>query len=453
MTTTTFKDTVRCLLTLAAAFCASTVWAQDTESTPLAGSYDFLAVKNLSLKTTQVFDGDDAKDWTGEGFHAGIQTLSFTLYNCKEIPKDFIIPENPALIFEVKDMDGNVVSRQEKDLTQDFRKMKFSKNVSINMNMMLAVARGGEYQFTAEIAPELFSYDKAITLIDEQGVHITNKNTTVDRPLSPRLIITSGYPYNPSEIAGEKNIHWQLTSVKTPNEIIDQLDEVFELISDRPTLAAVDTLYMTVDNLQPGEYQYTITSEFAPANCTFISKVNDVLKPEISLDKSTYVFGEDKEAVVTVDMSYGYPYVGKGADSAKPTVLVRADLLNEQTSESYSDEAWADSDMHCTAVIKVPLEKVTEENLTENKGEIPLNITIFFNDMAQFDTTVKIPFEGEYSGITNIIVDNSGVGASDSESAANIIYDLSGRRVNHNNLVPGVYIKVSGATREKILIP
>lgn len=48
------------------------------------------------------------------------------------------------------------------------------------------------------------------------------------------------------------------------------------------------------------------------------------------------------------------------------------------------------------------------------------------------------------SGIVNVAID---VNHNDSR-----LYDLSGRRVSNSNLVPGVYIKVSGATKEKVLI-
>lgn len=57
-----------------------------------------------------------------------------------------------------------------------------------------------------------------------------------------------------------------------------------------------------------------------------------------------------------------------------------------------------------------------------------------------------VEVKSEPSSVSSIGIDMNSV-------PANIIYDLSGRRVDTNSLVPGVYIKVSGATREKILIP
>lgn len=184
--------------------------------------------------------------------------------------------------------------------------------------------------------------------------------------------------------------------------------ETFELKSETSTLAADATLNLTVEDIEPGEYLYTLTSDFAPANYSFKAYVYDVLMPEISIDKSVYTVGESREAIVKVEMDYGYPYVGAATSSDKPTVTVNAELLNEVTSVSYSDEAWADSDMHCIAEIKIPLEKVTEETVTENKGEIPLNLSILFNDAIKYETTISLPFVGGSSGIHDIDADNSG---------------------------------------------
>lgn len=303
-------------------------------------------------------------------------------------------------------MDGNIVGNDYTDLSHFFNKLNLVENVLDGHGVGVAIYRGGKYKLTATITPGLFSYETDMVLPDEPGIQIFNTNSNIDEPVIPSLTITSGYPYVPEQFAGEKHLHWQLTSVKSPSEVIVERDEVFELKSETPTLATIAKFNLAVEGLEPGEYLYTITSDYEPANYTFKAIVKDVLRPEISLDKSIYTVGENKEAVVRVDMNYGYPYVGVGSTSDKPTVTVNADFLDEKTSDSYTDETWADSDMHCVAEIRIPLTKVTEDIVKENDGKIPLHLSVLFNSSVQFETTLSIPFESCPSGIQDIDVVN-----------------------------------------------
>lgn len=402
-----FKVFVRCIIVMIMLW-PSTLWAQEAQYTPLEGPFDFLAVKDLSLKTDRVYEYGEVKEWTGDGFHAGIQLFKFTLFNCKDIPKDIEVPKKVILTCTVKDMDGNVVACAENDMTKDFNKLKFLQKLTAYANVFTGVIRGGNYTFTAEISDGLFSYQTELELPDEPSIQIFGKTTTVEDPLCPEIILTSGYPYNPADFSGEKQLHWQMASVDSPEEVIARNDETFELLSETPTLAAVDTLFLEVKDLEPGEYQYSLTSNYAPANYSFIAKVYDVLKPVISFNKTSYVIGQNDEAEIKIEMSYRYPYVGKPASSTgKPTVEVIATLVDQATSVSYSDDAWANSDMHCDAELKVPLGNVSEEIVKANDGKVPLRIQIKFNGNSEFDETVPIPFDYVSSGIVNIDMDNT----------------------------------------------
>ncbi len=404
---TTLTRSVRFLKVVVAMLCSTSLWAQEVESTPLAGPYDFLAIKDLQLKTVQVIEYDLKKTWEGDSLHAGLLEIDFVLHNCKDIPKNLEMPEKPLTIIEVKDMDGNIIVRKEKDLTYTFNRLKFSKSFSEAITLTVAVPYGGVYNMSVIISPALYSYEEELLLADEPGIRIFGMTTTVKTPLCPEIVFTSGYPYNPADFSDVKTLNWKIAAAKSPSEPIAEDDEIIEFISKSPTLAAVDSLYLQVNDLVPGEYIYTLTSDFAPANYSFTAKIHDVLVPEISLDKEKYVVGESQEAVVKLIMNYGYPYVGVTEYSSTPTVKVTAELLGEKTSVSYSDEAWADSDMHCTAELKLPLDKVTEEIAKENKGEVPLHLTVMFNDVTQCETTIAIPFAGDYSGIGHITVDDS----------------------------------------------
>ena len=229
----------------------------------------------------------------------------------------------------------------------------------------------------------------------------------VDTSLGPQIFLSGGYPYNPTDFTGTKHLHWQIAPSDAPDAVIKEKDETFELKSESADLAPVDSLRLEVENLRPGTYLYTLTSDFAPANHSFTFEVYDILAPDITFDKEVYTVGESRDVIVKVDMSYGYPYVGTGSSSGEPTVTVCAELFGEETSVSYSDEVWADSDMHCIAEVKVPLDKVTAEAVKENKGELPLNLPILFNGTTKYIAAIPLSFDTDSSGIHGINAVNS----------------------------------------------
>lgn len=412
--------------------------AQDSDYTPLSGYYDFLAVRDIELSTEEVLVYGQLTPWTSGGLHAGVVGLHFNLFNCDDIPKPIILPENPSFIYTVKDLEGNIVARNEVSLESQFGSLRFVKKFSRKCTTGLLVKRGGKYTITLEITPELYSYETEITLVDEPKMHVFDITTTVDTPLCPKVVMSSAYPYNSADFSGKKHLHWTLASGDSPDEIIAEKDEYFELKSEISDLAAVDSLTLTVANLNPGNYLYTLTSDFVPANYSFTASVHDVLDPEITLDRVSYTVGESKEAIVKVDMSYGYPYVGAYSLSDEPTVTICADLLGEETSVSYSDEAWADSDMHCMAEVKIPLEKVTAEAVTENRGELPLHLSILFNGTTKYETALSLHFDCDSSGIHGINTDYSDkskvryfniLGVEVDESYRGLVITSDGRKI------------------------
>lgn len=406
MTTNYIKTALKYLVVCIYMLQATNLRAQDADYTPLPGDFDFLAVRDIKFSTKEVLDYGQLIPWTGKELHAGVVEMYFHLFNCKDIPKPIDLPDNPAYIWTIKDLEGNKVLSHEVSLQSAFNSLRWTHKLVYKHANHLLVKRGGKYTISLEITPGLFSYETEITLVDEPNMLVYDRSTTVDALLSPKLIMQSGYPCTPADISGKKHLHWTLASADAPDDIIAEKDEVFELKSETPDLAAVDSLTLSPVNLQPGEYRYTLTSDFAPANYSFAAKVFDVLNPDITLDRESYTVGESKEAIVKLDMSYGYPYIGVDSSSDKPTVTVCANLLGEETNVSYSDEVWADSDMHCLAEIKLPLEKVTAEVVKENKGELPLNLSILFNGTAKYMTALPLSFDTDSSGIHGINADN-----------------------------------------------
>lgn len=418
----------------------STTVGQNVEYIPLAGSYDYLAVKNVIIKTTKVIEYGDPKEWHGDGLHAGLEMFGITLFTCKEIPDEVVIPENPRLIYEVSDLEGNVVMHAEQDLTETFRMLQFTSSYSTSPTHGFTILRGGEYKFKAEITPDLYTFETKVTLPDEPGMQIADNSTIVGASLQPKMTFTSGYPYEVADFVGQKHLHWTFATANDPTTAIVERDEVFELKSNTPTLAAMDSLRLDAgDNIEPGKYIYTLVSDFAPANYQFNAFVKDTFKPEISLDRNTYKVGESTEAVVTLDMNYRYPYVGSKDGFAEPTVTVSAKLLEETTSKDYSDPAWADSDMHYTATLKIPLDKVTAKVVNEYEdGKIPLEIVVKFNGAQKYETTLNLTFDTDDSGVGNVIIDNAAkpvvkyynvFGVEVGESYHGIVITSDGRKI------------------------
>lgn len=406
MTAKIIKAAAKCLMVYACMLQAPGSWAQEADYTPLSGDFDFLAVRITELSTTHVLDHGNMIECDGDGLHAGIQRLCLNLFNCKPIQKNITLPDDPKSICKIKDMDGNVVANDENFLDATFKKMRSSRKLNTYVKSNLLVKRGGKYIISSEITPGLYYSETEITLPDEPCIHVFDKASKVDTLLGPKIFLSGGYPYDPADFTGAKHLHWQIAAADAPDAVIDEKDEIFELKSESADLAPVDSMRLDVGKLRPGIYLYTLKSDFAPANHSFTFKVYDVLAPDITFDKEVYTVGESREAIVKVDMSYGYPYVGAGSSSGEPTVTVCADLLGEETSVSYSDEAWADSDMHCIAVAKVPLDKVTTVAIKENKGELPLHLSILFNGTTQYETALSVHFDSDSSGIHGINADN-----------------------------------------------
>lgn len=62
--------------------------------------------------------------------------------------------------------------------------------------------------------------------------------------------------------------------------------------------------------------------------------------------------------------------------------------------------------MHCTATLKVPLDKVTADIVKEDDGKVPLEVTVNFNGRQAYQTQLELPFETDGTGIDGITADD-----------------------------------------------
>lgn len=401
------------------------IQAQETTAVPLPGDLDFLEVSNCRLYTTVIFEDGSPVIWSGSEMHTGMQAFSLALSSCKDVPKNFTAPKEPKFFFTIEDPDGNVVASSEKDISSDFRKLAFVSHFKANYSASVVVNCGGQYKVKAGLSPELFSYDKDIVLNEAAGVQVTDRTSRADSTLSPKVTITSGYPYDPEAIAGEHSLKWTVYAEKEPNVAIYSDTEAFELTSTSPLLAAVSEMNLSIGGLEPGDYIVELSSDYTPANRTFKARVNDVLRVEPSFDQDVYKAGVDKEAILKMDMHYGFPYIEPSGAENKPTVTVTKELLNETKNTEFSDEAWADAPMQYTADVTIPLQAVTQDIVDQYEGEVPLTVSVAFNGALQYKAIMIIPFEYKTSGIESIM--------PDSPTARKVkVFNLSGVEVDEN---------------------
>lgn len=399
--------------------------AQEQGVTPLPGDLDFMEVTDCKLYTSTIFEDGSPSSWTGKEMHAGVQVFSLILRNGKDIPRDFTSPEKPTFFFTILDPEGNEVGSTAKDISSDFRKLKYTNKFKANYSSSLCVNRGGQYKVAAGLSPELFAYEKDMILNEEAGTQVSNYHSRADSILCPKVIITSGYPYDPMTVAGQHTLRWTASKRNEPEVLIADNTIPFELTSETPLLAAVAELTLEVPDLEPGDYIFTLSSDYTPANRSFKARVNDYLKVEASFDKTLYKAVEDKNAILKMDMNYGFPYIEVSSSTNKPTIYVTTDLQGESKTTEFSDNAWADAPIHYTADIVIPLQSVTQDIVEKYDGKIPLTVSVAFNNDLQYKAIIIIPFESNSSGIENV--------ESDSSFSKNIrFFNLMGVKVDEN---------------------
>lgn len=396
----------------AAAFALTTMatalgWAVYEEGPlPLKGDLDFLALYNIDVHTQDVFQDDSPVAWTGEGFHAGIQAFHFELKNCDPIPKPFDVelPDEFYCYFEISDMQGDSIGRQTEDLKGRLNILQWASSFKVSRQQLLGIARGGRYVFHAGIGPDLCDYHFEADVNDEPGIRVSDKKVTVGNELHPHLSISAGYPFAEDVVANPYSLHWDLTAASGGDGVIASGDETFQLKTESQYLAPIDSLRLYVDDeLRPGKYTFTLTSDYAPANRSFAAEVTDTLRADVKFNLTRYDLKEDTGAKLTVQMDYGYPYVGltpkmsedEGNYDPTPMVIVQTTLLDEDPCETpFRNAAWENSPMELTANVEVPFSGLTSEIIEERKGEIPLKVDIKFgNGVTYFQKEYILLFE------------------------------------------------------------
>ena len=389
-------------------FAASlTGMSVNAQSIPFSSPYDFIEAHDIKFSMMQAHIGDNLVDWTGKGLHIGKVKVDYILTKVGEVPENYLAPESPEFYFQVSDMYGNPVSENIVDLKNFFNKNKLEFMTNYNSGSALGIDRGGTYKAELSIEPNLLATQYELIIADEPCTRVVNTETRIGNPLSMTVKVSSGYPYNPSDISGTEMLNWTLYSVGDNEELTEMKNGThpIDLTNDTPLLAAVDVFDITVDDLPIGKYQFVFTSDFAGANRTVDAMVTDIAHAELSLDKEQYSLDTDKEATLHVEMSYGFPYIMPTFENPTSTVTVITCLLDEDEEHPFSNAQWETADMQLSEEITINLEGITKEISEEYDGELPLTVKIKFNRDEQYVETIPLKLSG-YSAIQTTVMDN-----------------------------------------------
>lgn len=399
---------------------ASTLATEETSYTLLPTPWDFLAVKDQTIKTINAFIVNNIEYWDEPGFHTGIQQGRLTFFSIKDIPEEFEAPEAPNVYIKYTDAYGNLEASHKKDISQDFKTMEFVEGWNCSHSVGCTVNKGGQYTVEFGLSPDLYKDKQEIVIKDEACARVYRTIFKKGEPMTSILNITDGYPFDASLLTGEYTLDWTLAPVESPTSIIAEGNETFSLETDKPLIASTSTMNLEFGSLEPGKYVGIISSDFAPAARTFDVEVNDVLQTDISFDKEQYVIGKDKEANLKISMKYGYPYISLNSDTGKPTIIIKAELLGQDYNYEFSNEVWSNSNVDYTADISVPLNNVSFDIAKEYDWALPMNIQIVFNGRTQMEKSIVIP-----------VVDTSGVELIDADfKSSPIYYNVYGQRVD-----------------------
>ena len=407
--------------------------AEDSSFSILPAPLDFLAVKDFIIITEKAFIGNDQISWDGPSFHTGIQMGRLTCCNIKDVPDDAEAPKSPSLYIRFTDAYGNLASSHEYDLYKAFNKMGFSETLKFTEDVECAVSRGGLYTVEFGMTPELFKHEQQIIIEDEACARVYGTYFKKGEQAITALDITSGYPFEPSSLKGQRSLDWALTSAESPTLVLAGGSETFSLESDRPLIASAATVALELGSLEPGRYLCMVSSDFSPASHAFNVEVDDVLQAEVFMDKEQYLIGKDGAVDMRIAMKYGYPYISTNPDTGKPTIIVKAVLCGQEYIFDFSNEEWKDSEVNYTARISVPLTDVTYGIACEYDWNLPLDIKVIFNGATQMEKSVGIPI-ADSSGIESINADSRTLPKH---------YNLFGQRVN--NSYRGITITSDGS--------
>ncbi len=441
------------------AFAAVIFCTALTASTQETDWKKFFQIKDYKFLTSHKYTTDfniDMELYSGEGYRAGMQNITFTLFG---IQTDEDIPDTPldtlTEFFSMTDMYGKEHLR---------RNHCHSNDMQIEVNEYLEYGAGNEDVFSYPIFPsfefdrggmyavrtyiDFIDYDRrdTITIKDDPSLRLRGNNVVkTGKDVHLRAYYNTGYPYAVNDLTGEE--YAKVTVFKHSNvdsTLSEKATSQYKLNikdADHPLIAGIDSADILLEKPELGKYTLRFESNWkAIKSRDVLVSVEDTLRASVSLDKQTYVLATDKKARLGLTMDYGYPHIYAVKPDVLPTIRISAVIKQgaEQGDTLFCDslkmanDSLQTKDLSYKGDWELDLTKIDQSKL--NDKEKQLYVTIKFNNAQQYATTIPVSIQANATSINQV--------STSGEEDAEAVYTLGGVRVSPKRSLPaGIYIR------------
>ena len=444
------------MLVWAAACCLSLAPMMGSAQTTETDDYYFRFRQVIFTKRT--YDNlFQAESYTGDELRAGILSYQWGVVADKK-RKDAVIdtPERADLEMTITDAYGREAFHKVDSviIPETFKQMKMMRTAQ-SIETSVPVVCGGQYNLSWNIPYFSLYKDSVVTVIDAPSVRLRfgKAMTVVGHDVDMWAFYNTGYPFDVTQFTGTEQAKLTLFSL-TPDEqgnaVINELKSSSKTLDlyhpDEPLVAAMDSLELTYEKPEPGEYLLNMTSEceLPNANRQFTFSVNDTLRANVTPTQTVYDVAADPALRYHLTMNYRYPYVQPSGNDKVPAVYIFTNVLKPQEDE------WMKPDTLMSGVSKIEGAELAKQTLDwegdiEVKGletqetapaaetDLVAEVVIFFNDKVQYRTVIPFTYIPSTVGIRS-----AKTRANTNAEAA--WYDLQGRTLKSSPASKGIYV-------------
>lgn len=375
--------------------------------------YPFFKAYQDTFQTLRcINEKGDLIEYKGPGFRAGQeQWITSVLVTKKDLPSPltFDTVNYPLIrIMRFTDKDNKVEFEQalscSKPLVSTANSLKYMSNpeakVSYDLVTVITLERGGEYTVNLELQNTTMQHTFDTVFYDYPSFRTFNKakDTNVGTPVQIQGRYNTGYPYDPASYAD--GLYGQFTLTDTAFKEIKKVrkDLTFKT-NPLNKKAVIDTLEIEQAGLEPGSYRLIYETnwkwrEDAKLKDTLLITVNDTMRVEATINKTT--FSKDEQLELNFSLDYGYPYI-RIPDSItnKPYVRINATLVDTIKNDygevlnlqallmdtvKVMDDSLYTKKLNYAGKLQFDLSQVPAENYGR---KLALNMEVFFNSVTQ----------------------------------------------------------------------
>ena len=383
--------------------------------------YPYFKAFQDTFQTLRCYDEKgEFVEYKGPGFRAGQeQWITAIIVYKADLPAklDFDTINYPLnRIIRFTDKDGKVefeqVLPQAEALVSFAKSVKYSAQPSAVRDVVTATTleRGGEYTVNLELQNTTLKHTFDTTFYDYPSFRTFNKakDTKVGTPVQIQGRYNTGYPYDPASYAD--GLYGQFTLTDTAFKEIKKVrkDLTFKT-NPLNKKAVIDTLDLEQPGLEPGSYRLIYETnwqwnENARLKDTLLVTVNDTVRLQAELNKTT--FAKDEKAELNFSLDYGYPYIRtQDSIAKKPYARVNATLVDTIKNEfgevtsidpllfdtvKIMDDSLYTKKLNYAGKMQFDLSKVPAESYGR---KLALNMEVFFNDVTQSKRTLTLQID------------------------------------------------------------